>query len=196
MPPKETSPTANKKLNKDELEAVAKRLHDQQMEKKAALEQKRQETLEKSTFKQPPLTEESTQNLVQRVYTSQLEKKKRHDEQRQKELEAAHASTKTLSESETADMVQRMFYQQQERQQKGKAALETKYRPEPEHKKLEKEQQEAMASRLSRGVHQKKQEVRAKLFDKYIAPMEPEKKTITQEQLKTMADRLCTTKGK
>jgi leucyl aminopeptidase len=184
----------SKKLSKDELEQVAHRLHDMQMERKYQNEQKRKDQLEKGMFKQAPLTKESADGLVNRVYTSQIEKKKRQEEQKKRDLEASATSTKTLSESETADMVQRMYYQQQERANRSREALQTKYQPPADNKKLDKVQQDDVGNRLCRGVHEKKQEVRKKLFDKYIAPMEPERKTITKEQLKASAERLSSKK--
>ena len=183
------SPT--RKLSPEELETVTKRLHDQQMEKKQAQEEKRKQTLEASTFKQAPLTEESKQQLVQRVYISQMEKKKRNEEQRLQAIEAARAPKKTLSETETSEMVQRMYYQQQQKAKASEENLKAKYQPPIESKKLDKETQAAVGTRLCTGVHEKKQEIRKKLFEKYIAPMEPEKKTIDKEKMKVMADRLC-----
>jgi hypothetical protein len=187
------SPT--RKLTKAEDEAVTQRLFYAQSERSRTLEEKRQQTLGQSGFKQDPLTEEGTRSLVTRIYDNQIDRKKQTAEKNQAKREALAAPTKTIGESEMSEMVQRMYYQQKEKTVKMNDSLAKKYQPAPVSRRLNKEEEKASASRLADGFREKKQETREKLFDKYIAPMEPEKKTIDKAGVKAMADRLCTTKS-
>lgn len=183
-----------KKLSQAELEAVTQRLFYQQAERSKALETKRRQTLDAVRPPPKPLTQESTQNLVQRIYTAPMDKRKRVAEDIQKKREELNASAKTLSEADTTEMVQRMFYQEQQKAATNMKSLKAKYQPDRELNRLDKAHQDSLGDRLAKGVHEKRAEARKKLFDKYIAPMEPPKRTISPADVKKMADRLCTSK--
>ena len=183
-----------RKLTKEEDEAVTQRLFYQQAERARTLQQKRQATLEAGVYKQEPLSKETTESLVHRIYEQQMEKKKRLEEEHQKKREALAAPVKTMTQDDMSEMVKRMYYQQQERTVKTKEHLRAKYQPETEKKRLTKEQQDECGNRLFKGSKARKEEIRKKIFDQYVAPMDPPNKKITKEQMKAMGERLCTTK--
>ena len=186
------SPSPSRKLNKEELEQVSQRLFYQQQERAKQNEEKRKAKLEAVGLPKRPLTTEAQEGLVQRIYVAQMDKKRRQQENDEKQRESLMPATKKISETELQESVQRMYYHQKERSQKEREKAAEKYGMKVDHKRLDKDQQQQMADRLAKNT---KEEAKQKLFEKYIAPMDPKKVTISKDQLKAMADRLCTKKG-
>jgi hypothetical protein len=187
-PAKSHGESPSRKLTKEELTQVTDRLFYKQQERAKQNEEKRREKLESVGIPKKPLTSQGQENLVQRIYTAQLERKKKQQEHQEEQRASSTVNTKQISEAELTESVQRMYYAQKEHSNKEREKLAEKYGMKVDHKKLEKEQQQAMANRLSTWT---KEEARKKLFEKYIAPMDPPVVKISADQVKAMADRLC-----
>lgn len=184
-------------MSRQELEESAAKKYHEQMEALARKEKHRQETLEKTKelCAQKQLSKEEQDSLVQRIYEDHRNMKTKKLEvllERRDKANNEGRSDKKLSEDELGDFVQRMYNREVDKKNNTMRALKSKYEPEPEKKPLGKSQQQAMAERLSKS---NREETRQRLFEKYVAPLDPKTTKLAPESVKAMADRLCTTKA-
>jgi hypothetical protein len=205
LPPIARSPGRGKKaepakvLSAEEAEACTKRLYEASMEAARRKEEKRRATLAQVPGRLPPKLVHAAdiEALTQRMYDKQIEHKRlRAAEAEKKRDKAAAIAPKQMSEEEVADSVNRMYTQQREIKAVKMAKLTKQFHPAPERKTINKEQVAALGDRLSKEWLARKEESKKRIFNKYVAPLDPVKHTITPDELAAMASRLCTTKGK
>eukprot|EP01010_Urceolus_cornutus_P001024 NODE_1538_length_860_cov_265.279901_g1193_i0.p1 GENE.NODE_1538_length_860_cov_265.279901_g1193_i0~~NODE_1538_length_860_cov_265.279901_g1193_i0.p1 ORF type:complete len:198 (-),score=45.67 NODE_1538_length_860_cov_265.279901_g1193_i0:195-788(-) len=191
-----TSPT-KKKMSKGQQEEQNKKLYYNVLERKKDKDAKRIAILEKgSELPRKKLNQADQGNLVTHLYTKELERINKQGEKRQAELaKLCPTNTKKLSGGAMADSVDRMYYQEKSRRAIREDALIHKYQPATTSKVLTTEQANQVNDRLYGSEKDKFPQMRARLWQKHIAPLETTFPKKSAEELKAMADRLSTGKA-
>ncbi len=186
---KENSPS--RKLSSEETEVVTQRLYTQELEKRKKFEVHRQEVFAKVRAEPKHISNEDLEQHINRVYTQQIEKQKKFKEEAAARVDAGRTPPKQVTESELQEMVQRMYYQENEKRERLSASLSTKYQPNGETKKLDKDQMAESAKRLSAYDFDAREE---ELFQKHVASTLAPTIKISKERIKEVADRLASKK--
>eukprot|EP00906_Rhabdomonas_costata_P024787 RCo035576 len=182
-----------KKLSPEEQETLAQHLYYQSLERRKALEQKRQEQLAKEAAlpELRTLNKEQIEAMVDHLYVQPMSQKTRTAEARQSKLEQGCAiPTKQLSEPEMVDSLERMYYEERRRRQTTHEKLIAKYQAPPKKVSLTPEQAEALNARLYKDYVTQKQDKRKALWEKHVAPLQPQFPKLTAEEAAAVGERL------
>ena len=192
--PVETLPPG-KTITKSEVEGLSKRLFYDSEERKKKLADKNLATLEGGMHKVAPISKDQLKGLVGRIYQGAMDRSKRFaetlDASRAKEIEANRT---VLDAQGLDDFVGRVYTAAIERHKARSNELIQKYRPDPEKKKITKDQQAGFVERNCETAIKKRKEEREKLYQTVIAPLFPVFRKMTKEEVKASAERLCVVK--
>lgn len=175
-------------------ENLVQRLYYRQMDLAAQKETERQQTLDRALAqKNVTITKGQEDNLVSRIYDQQLQRFAASKAERDRKVEEeVHRNDKKMDGDEIGNQVQRMYDEELKRSKMRRAALQERYLPTQEPKKINKKDLQDCVERLYHVDYEKRDE---ELFKKYVYPYDPKSTVISRADEQEMANRLCTTKG-
>eukprot|EP00756_Hemistasia_phaeocysticola_P017582 Hpha_TRINITY_DN15547_c2_g11::TRINITY_DN15547_c2_g11_i1::g.108591::m.108591 len=180
---------------KVDIGALNERLYIQQQKKTKDAERKREQELKSNETRllitQKKLKKEELEGMVGRIYTSQMAKMQQRRDKNQHELEKqSQVQGKKMTTGDLSEMVQRMYNTEVDRRKTREAILEKKYQPPPPRRKLDREKEKEVNSRLYEETKGKKEQIRDKLYQKYNADDIPPPRKLGKSQQEAMAARL------
>ena len=176
-----------RKLTQEELEKSAARL----------TQVTRKEVLLKDLVPHHQLSKDDEERAIKRLYSDALEAKARKKEQLAQKERDAHSKDHTerrLDQAEEQEAISRLYEKAIEAKRTELEGLTKKFVDGQESKKLDKDTQEAVNTRLYTESGTKHREGRAKLFEKYVVDREPKAAKMTKEQLAESSARLTSKK--
>jgi hypothetical protein len=179
--------TSTKKLSAEEIERSAQRL----------TQVTRKEVVLKDLVPHHQLSKDDEERAIKRLYSDALEAKARKKEQLAQKEKTANSKDHTerrLDQAEEQEAISRLYEKAIESRRAEMEGLTQKLAAPLENKKLDKEAQEVVNTRLYTESGNKHRESRTKLFEKYVVDREPKSAKMTKEQLAESAARLTAKK--